>query len=142
MFSNSTNDAWRIEYNDIEPNYPFVTKAVHGKVARAMYGVNYYPHYPIWLKLEQVGWFIHVLDLAISGQTLQNKKIHEDCACMVDWKKVVVQEVSNMDRIYIYGHSVDVEDLDQHDADLDQYAWVSFACLVHIYIWMYLKRFV
>ncbi|KAG0595972.1 hypothetical protein M758_UG213200 [Ceratodon purpureus] len=117
MASLRQGHAWRIKDSDVGPTDPFGTNAVHGAVANALHGRNYYPNLPVRLTLQQAGWFIHILDLAMNGQTLQTQKTHEDRTCMQDWEKVVVQEVENMHRFHIYGHSVDPEDLNQDQVD-------------------------
>ena len=65
-------------------NDHFGTNAVHRTVTNAMCGRNYYANLSVRLMLQQAGWFFHVLDLAMNGQTLQTHKLMRTaCACKI-----------------------------------------------------------
>ncbi len=86
---------------------PFGSRAIHGAIAKAIYGETYDIEAPVEITLEQAGWLFHVLSLAMAGSNLEAQKTMEDRRMMARWECVALEEVNNMKRIHIINRSTE-----------------------------------
>jgi hypothetical protein len=94
-----------VKVNDDGSRDPFGSKAIHGAIAKAIYGETYDIDAPVEITLEQAGWLFHVLSLAMGGNNLETQKTMEDRRMMARWECVALEEVNNMKRIHIINPS-------------------------------------
>ena len=102
---NLAGDAWRISFNNNGPNDPFGSKAIHGAIAKAMYGETYNVQAPVQLTLEQAGWFVHILGLAVTGDTLSTHNSEDDRVLMKLREREIMAQLNNIKRILIISPS-------------------------------------
>ncbi len=57
--------------NSNESQDLFGSKAIHGTIAKAIYGEMYDIEAPVEITLEQARWLFHVLSLAMAGSKFE-----------------------------------------------------------------------
>ena len=68
-----------------------------------MCGESYDIDKPVYITLQQAGWFMQKLDLATHNKNLNNQNREKDRAVMAVWEKSVLTDILKMRRIMIHG---------------------------------------